>query len=451
MKFYDRKKEFKALSDLGGPARIAVVGRRRIGKTTLVERFFGERAITFFVPSEKAQRMIIQDWVREHPDKHLPALENFKDFFEQVFLHHKDSVVFIDEFQNITNVAPSFLYDLQHLIDKHHPDLVVTGSLISVMKGVVEAYKSPLYGRFDLIIKLKELDLLTVVEICRDMGLSFENTLRLYSVFGGIPKYYDLISRSKGFDINETLASWFILYPHPLFEEVRTMLKEEFGSEFKTYFTILYAISQGSNRSSEIAGALGRKETDITKYLANLKDEFEIIERHVPITGGRRGHYTIKDKMTAFWFKTVWKHYSLMETGQERKARSLFERDMQGHISRAFEEIVREVIPLMSPFEPMAIGRQWGRMQGLPKGSDQYEIDVMAVNDLTREALFVECKWQDDVDARAVLENLKRKAACVDWNLGNRREHYAIFAKSFGRRTTGAKLVDLNGLKEILS
>jgi len=155
MKFYNRKKEFEALNSIKDNFRVALIGRRRIGKTSLVKQFYGDRCVNFFVPAEKSEKEIISDWVRENSQMHLPSVNTFNEFFDFVFYHHKEKVIFIDELQNSIKVNKSFLFDLQKLVDRYKPNLVVAGSIISLMKEIAEDYKSPLYGRFDYV---KELD-----------------------------------------------------------------------------------------------------------------------------------------------------------------------------------------------------------------------------------------------------------------------------------------------------
>jgi len=446
MRFYDREEEIRSLTNISTDSRIAVVGRRRIGKTTLVERFYGDKAITLFVPAEKMEKAIIADWCREYQD--LPPVDDFRTFFEHVFRTQKDRCIFIDEIQNITKVSPSFLFDLQHLIDRFKPNLVVSGSLIRTMKGVVEDYKSPLYGRFDLILKLRELDLRTISLICKDLGLAFEDAIRLYMIFGGIPKYYELIEKIKKFDLNEFVLDSFIRYPRPLFEEVRTQLREEFGSEFKTYFTILYAISQGCTRQNEIAGFLGRKDTSLTKYLSILRDDLELVSRSTPIAGGRNGTYSIRNNLFSFWFSNVWKNVQYLETGQEKMAQYLLTTQMEHYLSRRFENVCREAVPLIAPFEPLMVGSQWGRIPGAPKAENQYEIDVVAFDPRTGDILYGECKWKDRVDAVKVLSELERKVQHVPLT---GKAHYAIFARSFSRKAKGALNIGLDDLERLVS
>jgi AAA+ ATPase superfamily predicted ATPase len=75
------------------------------------------------------------------------------------------------------------------------------------------------------------------------------------------------------------------------------------------------------------------------------------------------------------------------------------------------------------------------------------ELDLVALHEGSGEILFAECKWKDNVNADKVLQGLKRKSGYVQWNNETRREHYAIFARSFGRRSTGALCYDIEDIK----
>jgi len=457
MKFYNREKEIEMFGKIHKDFRIAVVGRRRIGKTRLVEHFFKGENVTFFVSAEKAEKEIISDWAREHKELHLPSVDTFKEFFEFVFFHLKEKVIFIDEIQNFLKVNKSFIYDLQRLIDKYKPKLIVSGSLISVMKKIIENYKSPLYGRFDFIINLKELDFRTASLIFKDFNLDFEKAIIFYSVFGGIPKYYELLEKVDRFDLENFILESFVRYPMPLNEEVKTMLKEEFGKEHKTFFSILSSISQGKNRHSEIAGYLGRKETEITKYLSLLKEDFELIRRELPIIGSKRGVYDIKNNIVRFWFENIWRNNELLETGQEKRVVELVKKDIDKYISHGFERLILNLVSsgdINLSVTLSEIGRQWGNFAG-EKGKNSYEIDLVGLNEKTREILFGECKWQDKVNALEIAKALNEKTKYVDWNNESRKEYLAIFAKSFSKRAKefeGKKVYcfDLKDIEKLL-
>ena len=448
MKFYNRESEFNTLGKLKGDFRVAVIGRRRIGKTTLVETFYKGNCLNLFVSAEKAEREIVAGWVKEYNELHLPNVSTFYDLFDFIFSNLRERVVFIDEMQNILKVNKSFLSDLQRLIDKYKPKLVVSGSIISVMKNIIEEYKSPLYGRFDFIIKLEEFRFKTVFEICRDLGLGIEEAIRIYSVFGGIPKYYELIEKIKQFDFDELILNSFVSYPRPLFEEVKTMLKEEFGSEYKTFFSILSSIAQGNNRASEIAGFLGKKQTEITKYLALLRDDFEIIERKTPLLVGSKGLYSIRSNVVRYWFNNIWRYNELLEGLQEERLREIVRESLNRHVAKSFEGVIMELSKSLFPrFD--AFGQQWGNFHG-EKGKDSYEIDLAASG--KKELLFGECKWQEKVNALTIAKELTKKAQFIE---DTRTRVMAVFAKSFSKRIDeyeGCKVVcfDLKDLEHFL-
>ncbi|MBD3204438.1 AAA family ATPase [Candidatus Woesearchaeota archaeon] len=451
MKFYNREKEIETLKNLQKDFRIAVIGRRRIGKTRLIEHTFD--CITLFVPAEKTQKEIIRNWRSEYPEFHFPSVNTFKEFFEFAFFHLKNKIIFIDELQNLAKVESSYLFDLQRQIDKYKPKLIITGSLISSMKTIVEEYKSPLYGRFDIIIRLNELDFQTINDVCTDLKISVEDTIKLYSVFGGIPKYYELIEKLKKFDFFDFILDSFITYPKPLYEEVRTMLKEEFGSEHKMYFSILSAISQGKNRYSQIAGFVGKKQTSISKYMTALKQDFELIKREIPITESKKtGIYTITNNIFLFWFKNVWRYSELLETQNEKKVKKLLRTNIKKHISFGFEKICRNLIKKnLIDLKYDAVGKQWGKFKG-EKGKNIYEFDICAINKDKKEILFGECKWKDNCNPGKIFQELKDKAGYVEWNKSNRREKFVIFAKSFSKKIKKNNLIlyDLNDMKQIL-
>jgi len=434
MKFYDREREIELLKNLRGNFGIAVVGRRRVGKTRLIEEFYKKNRLTLFISAEKSEKEIINEWANEYNE--IPRVNTFVDLFEYLFTHMKDRVIFIDEIQNVTKVNKSFIFDLQRLIDKHKPKLVVSGSLIRTMKNLIENYGSPLFGRFDFIIKLRELEFRTIARICNDMKLDFETAIKLYSIFGGVPKYYELIEKMRSFDLERFVLDMFVYYPRALYEEVRVMLKEEFGKEYRTFFSILSAISRGNTKLSEIANFVGREPTKITKYLSLLINDFELVKREVPLLNGKRGVYKINSNLADFWFANIWKYEELIERCEEVELAGLLKRNLNSWVGKKFESIIMELIKkgdIKLPFSIEKVGKQWGKIPNKSRGENQYEIDIVALNEHAKEILFCECKWQSKVNAKKIAEELVEKSRYVQWHNDKRRESFAIFARSFSK------------------
>jgi len=80
------------------------------------------------------------------------------------------------------------------------------------------------------------------------------------------------------------------------------------------------------------------------------------------------------------------------------------------------------------------------------------EIDIVALNERSKEIVFCECKWKENVNSERILEELKEKSMHVDWYKNERKEYYAIFAKSFERKIKEKNvfLFDLNDIEKCL-
>lgn len=458
MKFRNREKELEFLRGIKKPVRIAVVGRRRIGKTTLVEHFF-RNAINLFMPAEKTEREIIEGWIDEHKGKiYLPSVGTFREFFEYLFEKEKEKVIFIDELQNVLKVNASFLFDLQRLLDRNrNASVVVSGSYISLMKKIIEGYKSPLYGRLDFTIKLREFDFVTILSICRDFGYSADDAVRFYSVFGGVPKYYEALERLGYPEFMKAVENLFILYPRPLGEEIKSMLREEFGKEHKMFFSILSSIAIGKNTLKEISDYTGKKQTGLTKYISLLKDDFEMITREIPVTERKtkKGGYRIISNVFQFWLYFIWRNYSLLEANEDLALARKVSNEIETHVGKRFEGIVKECLlsgMMRMPFMPERMGGMWGKMQTNGAGK-QYEIDLVGLSEKTGEIMFCECKWRSlsFQEAESMLEELKAKAEAVQWKAGKRMEYFGIVARKIAGkdklRKKGFMVYDLSDIK----
>lgn len=87
-----------------------------------------------------------------------------------------------------------------------------------------------------------------------------------------------------------------------------------------------------------------------------------------------------------------------------------------------FEKIAAEFLWKVRPVDFTKIGRWWHKEE---------EIDLVALNDASKEVLFIECKWKTVSKAESLrnLERLKKKTVFVKWNKGERMEYYGLVAK----------------------
>ncbi|MCP4158222.1 MAG: ATP-binding protein [bacterium] len=364
MKFYDRKEELVLLRKTG---RAAVVGRRRIGKTRLLEEAMAGNFVYLFFYSDASESFIAEKWCASINKKgfYIPPLAKISDILEYIF-QNIDLPLVIDEIQNCVKKFPEFLSLLQRLTDEFKgKQLFITGSLISLMKKVVEDYRSPVFGRFDFIIKLKELDVQTVLEIMSDLGYSSEDALLYYSVFGGIPKYYELIETLKPDDFNEFVNLMFFKYPRPLYNEIYVMLKEEIGKDFSNYFGIMYAAAEKGNTFGAISSSMNMAATSASKYLNTLMQDYELIRREMPITGKKKkNHYFLNSNIIDFWFRYCFSQREELDRGDEQVVYERFLKNFPSFYGFKFEAVIISLLPGLLKergIEYSSIGKDWGK------------------------------------------------------------------------------------------
>jgi hypothetical protein len=176
------------------------------------------------------------------------------------------------------------------------------------------------------------------------------------------------------------------------------------------------------------------------------------VERHII---GKKKILRITHPLMNFWFKFFYKNISSYKK-REKWLITQIKEEINSYVGHRFEYVCKEFLIRLGtekklPFDYTAIGKQWGKIPGKQKGENQYEIDIIVLNKKTKQILFCECKWKDKVDPNKILSELREKAQYVDWYNKERKEYFAIFAKSFNsnKRKIKEKNVFMFDLKDI--
>lgn len=434
-RFIDREEELAALLaalSRKGAELIILYGRRRIGKSRLLKEAAKKTKIDVSVMLEEADYSINLKKFGDAVARQFKFPSFSPTSFREAFSALPDnSVVILDEYSYIPKSAGEFQAIWEEIIKPKGIKLVLSGSLIRIMEDLNYSLESPLYGRATKIIKLTSLPFIYVRRWYENAAT--EDVINTYFSVGGIPRYLEIIEKPTISSIKETFFSKDGL----LLREGKLLLKESFPASVLIP-RILFSVASGISEASKIADSIQIKANEIGKYLAMLSD-YGFVEKKYPIVGGGKKdvRFYVADRFFSFWARFIWPHYSDIEAGASKQAIDEFERNFRAFSGHEFERLVIETMqmfPSIVPFQYNAIGRQWGRIPtafNSEKGKNQYEIDVCALNETKKEIFFCECKWQDNVDAKKILAELREKAKYVDWNNGKRKEHYAIFVKSF--------------------
>jgi AAA+ ATPase superfamily predicted ATPase len=400
MKFYNREKEMELLTSITERSAVeaqmtVVVGRRRIGKTTLLKKAFGneEANLYLFVP-RKSEVLICEEFKEEIERKLLVKLFGSFTQFKELFQYLMDLSVttrfslIIDEFQEFFTINPSVYSEMQNIWDSYKDrskmNLIVCGSVYSLMKKIFENSKGPLFARATERIHLKPFHVGTLKEILADNHPQYmpEDLLAFYVFTGGIAKYVELLISKKAFTLEKMLDE--IFRENSLFiDEGRNVLVEEFGKDYATYFSILSLIASSRTSRSEIESIL---EVSIGGHLERLENDFNLIRKVRPMfskPGGRNIKYEIVDNFLNFWFRFIYKYQSTVEIGNFRYLRSIVERDYPTYSGKLLERYFTEKLVNLQRYT--AIGTWWEK-------GNQNELDIVAVDDLNKTVLFAEVK-----------------------------------------------------------
>ena len=438
--FVDRKKEIASLQaeyEREESSFVVIYGRRRVGKTTLINHFCKDKEAIYFLATEENEsenRSSFKRLVAEHFNHLLLAnaqVNRWEDIFEVIASRNNRNerlILVLDEFQYLgkaNKAFPSILMGVwDNILRKSNIMLILCGSLINMMTSQVLSYDSPLYGRRTAQIKLGQIPFENYNEFYSE--LSFTDLLERYAVTGGVPKYIELFSNSDNIYSaihNNILSKNSFLYAEPEF-----LLQKEV-TEVGSYFSILKTIAAGNHKLGKIAAALEVPQTKLTTYLKTMID-LDLIEREVPVTEenpskSKLGLYYIKDNFISFWFRFVYPYRSLIESDQEMYVMKKIQQNfIDNHVSYVYEDVCRKQIwqLLSRDISINRAGRWWG--------NGDIEIDVVAYDSVGKDIVFGECKYSKTPKGMDVLTSLKNKSTYVKWNANNRNEYFCIFSKS---------------------
>ncbi len=431
-KFINRETELNALERRykeKGFEFIPIYGRRRVGKTELILQFIKNKKAIYFLATSGSKKENITRF--KQAASHIIDLSLVRDDWESIFEYIKDKVkdrlvIVIDEFPYLVETQKGLSSIFQRIIDTILKDtnifLILCGSSLSMMYKEVLSYKAPLYGRRTGQIYLDALKFKDVIKFFPNKNL--EEIIKIYSICGGIPAYLkEFVGNKNVFSLikEKILEKDAVLREEPVF-----LLRMEFRDP-KTYSSILTAISLGNRTLGKIINYCGfPNKTGIMPYLQNL-EYLEYVKREVPITEtlrSKKGLYFIKDNFFDFWFKFVRPNLSLLEQ-DVNSVIEIIKENFENHVSFIFENVCKEMMFYLRPIDFTKIGRWWHK---------DNEIDIVAINEKTKEILFAECKWQNKVNAEKIVKKLSEKSKFVKWHNEKRKESFAIFAKSFSKR-----------------
>ncbi len=508
MKIYFREKTLAKLNQIAasisGHANFTlVIGRRKVGKTTIIKQFLRQNSGAYFTISNKSSALQLKDisiYLKTFAmvDSYIPTFESWRDFFD--FLFHlsksKQINVVIDEFQNFELIDPNAYNDLRMAWDMNADNsslnlMVITSNADFVKRSFgidVESKRIreledseitgtqarsigiksiALEGIQSEIVRIDPFKLAEVFQICKmnNSTLSKNQILILYIIFGGLPKYYFLMERYKlwNTDIHTILKELVFGEFAPLAFELKELLVNDFSRGNKIYLSILQSIANGENRMTEIARSVNIPVTNLTKYLYELEKKKRLIFREIPIntledSKSKFGRYFIYSNFDNFWFRFIQPdiinfeigEYDLMLEGIMTKLGDYLNERIITLVRESFKEYSTrsQIIKNIFPHRVSNVGALYNRREGVELVVESEESKTVLLGNLVKKEDTITAN--DLVKAAGYLN--KFKVNYTGWGYifilivkGHPDEEAQKFA-----RENNIRLVDLNLLIDVV-
>ena len=358
MDFFDRKSEIEYLRkerDLSKKvARMTVVtGRRRVGKTQLIQHAMGDEPYLYFLVTRRAETDQCADFI-EKTKAVLPiSLYGngirfgilFKALMEESC--RRPFTLVIDELQEFWKVDEGIFGDIQEQWDRYHAqskiNLVTCGSVNTMMNRIFFDDGQPLYGRSTSRLHVNPFALPVLKEILSTYNEKWtpDDLLALWTFTGGVARYVEELM-DRGLVTKDAMIDGILGEHSYFFDEGKSVLVQEFGKEYGTYFSILSAIARGVTTRNEIEQIVG---TSVGGYLTRLETDYGLVSRRQPLfesSSSKSSRYRIVDNFFSFWFRFVFKNADLIELKRFDLLRDVLRRDYEAFSGIALEGYFRQ-------------------------------------------------------------------------------------------------------------
>lgn len=436
--FIGRERELADLNrryESGNFEFAVIYGRRRVGKTTLINEFVKDKECILYSATETNAKQNLTELSRsiyalsDDYSNSESVFSSFQAAFETVFsIAEKRRIVFvIDEYPYLASCSKGVSSVLQLLVDRYHEKsklfIILCGSSMSFMENQVMGYKSPLYGRRTCQYKIRPFEFFEARKYYSNF--SGEDMAAIYGITGGIPLYMSLMN--DRLSVEQNIKDNFLTPNAYLYEEPTNLIKQE-CRDASQYNSIISAIANGASRLSEICTKTDIDTSLASSYISKLIG-LGIVKKELPYgaDNSRKAIYALEDSMFRFWYRFVQDNTSVINRGFTDMVYKKIEPRLSGFMGAVFEDICTQYMWKLlangkSPVEFTDLGRWWGTD---PRTKKQTEIDIMGVSP-DNDYLFGECKWTNEKVDLSVLETLVDRSKLFKC----RGKHFYLFARS---------------------
>jgi uncharacterized protein len=420
---------------------IIVMGRRRIGKSRLIREII--RPDDLYTLADQSDATLQRSYLASAASQLIPGFNDviyptWESLMSQLNrMCKKGIVVCLDEFPYLVKSAPELPSIIQRLTDNRDElnfHLILCGSSQQMMSKLVYDQTAPLYGRSDEIIRLRPMQITTLREF---LSVNAVAAVEEYAVWGGIPRYWEI--RKQFPSLDEAISTSLLNPLGVLHEEPSHLFLDDMRTSIQID-SLLNVIGNGCHRLSEISARLQKPATHLNHPLTTLI-ELGFVRRDIPfgesIRSTKRTLYRISDPFLRFYFRYVSPNRSLLALNHYDTVLKQIQPGFSQFVSSEWEQICRESVHKTNTGEAWSSAQSWW-------GNDRYgkplELDLVSESADQKTVMIGECKWSDQVNPEAILNELKEKTIRLSW-LDNRKIKYVLFTKHTQKSHNEMKIV----------
>ncbi|MBD3322719.1 MAG: hypothetical protein GF350_16575 [Chitinivibrionales bacterium] len=445
MLFINRKEELRRLRAVARSRRGAFVtlyGRRRIGKTRLLTEWLSQCTSCLFAADQSAPTIQRAYFAKalEYSFKGIShaTYPDWASLFErldsEIRANDWSGVLAIDELPYLADTSPELPSILQNFVDgsikRSKAILAISGSSQRMMHGIVLDGSAPLFGRSDELMCLGPMNPYHMKALFPDIPVV--DLIRLYSIFGGIPKYWELAHAVGRADIETIIDELVLDRLGPLHQEPDRLLSQEKPSAMPLR-PLLDSIGSGANRISEIAGRLGQPATSLSRPLSALI-QMDLVHKELPYgeneKKSKKSIYKIADPFFRFWFRVVSSNRSFFISSIKKQRIALYRKFAPALYAASFENICRQYAPCCAQSIPRYRKVLFGPAGRFWAGNGP-EWDIVSVSIECTHVLLGEVKWHEKAvtlkDLKAFKDKLLAKGLPPLKNIEKMKVIYALF------------------------
>ncbi len=397
---------------------IVLYGRRRIGKSALLQHVLKKNCIYYLADINEAEvqrSFFISQFSELISGIDRVQFSDWNTLFNLINnqLKHKITIC-IDEFPNLVQTSPELPSVIQKIIDMKQNSrfhLILCGSSQQMMQGLVLDKTSPLFGRAHRIMKLMPMSIQWLSEVLK---ITPAQAVEEYAVWGGIPRYWELRSEYPSL---ETAIKELILNPYGvLHEEPLRLFMEDLRNAVQP-ISIASLIGQGCHKLSEIAARLNKPATNLTRPMQTLI-ETGYIKRDIAWgeseKNSKKTLYRLIDPLSNFFFTFITPNQSRLHSGHIDNTYSLIQSRFPIYVSEAWEELCRQYVSDLEidGIRFLPAQRWWSQS----KREASAEIDIISESINGEYLLVGEAKWQFKHKTTSILNELDNKINLLHLN-----------------------------------